>query len=86
MPNIVVEIFPGRTLDQRREFVRAVTESCVDIFDVTPDRVRITFVEYERSDLAVGGELVCDKPVPLTPSQLRQQAEQAGQARQAEQA
>jgi 4-oxalocrotonate tautomerase len=63
VPNIVVELFPGRTLDQRRQFVREVTESCVKVFDVTPDRVRITFREMERSDLAVSGELLSDKTV-----------------------
>ncbi len=60
MPNITVEIFRGRTLDQRRRFVEGVTRCAVDAFGIKPEGVRITFFEIERSDLARGGVLFSD--------------------------
>lgn len=61
MPNITVEIFSGRTLDQRREFVRGVTDAAVNAFGISPEGVRITFFEIEKHDLARGGELLGDR-------------------------
>ena len=61
MPNITVEIFQGRTLDQRRQFVKGITQAAVDAFGISPDGVRITFFEIGKQDLARGGELFCDK-------------------------
>lgn len=61
MPNITVEIFKGRTLEQRRRFVAGITESAVEAFGIDPEGVRITFFEIERQDLARGGRLFSDK-------------------------
>ncbi|BAH51377.1 tautomerase family protein [Rhodococcus opacus] len=63
MPNITVEIFRGRTLDQRRQFVQGITQAAVDAFDISPEGVRITFFEIDRHDLARGGRLFGD-PAP----------------------
>ncbi len=63
MPNITVEIFRGRTLDQRRQFVQGITQAAVDAFDIAPEGVRITFFEIDRHDLARGGRLFSD-PAP----------------------
>ncbi|WP_433254061.1 tautomerase family protein [Streptosporangium sp. CA-135522] len=61
MPNITVELLSGRTLDQRREFVTAVTEAAVGILKVRPEAVRIVFSEIEKTDVANGGVLEADK-------------------------
>jgi 4-oxalocrotonate tautomerase len=60
MPFIRVEILKGRTLDQRREFARRVTEAAVETLNTTPDRVRITFQELDPTELARGGKLASD--------------------------
>ena len=60
MPFIRVEILKGRTLDQRREFVRRVTEVAVDTLTTTPDKVRIVFRELDPTELARGGKLASD--------------------------
>lgn len=60
MPNITVEIFRGRTLDQRRQFVQGITQSAVEAFGISPEGVRITFFEIDRTDLARGGRLFSD--------------------------
>ncbi|TDC29647.1 tautomerase family protein, partial [Kribbella albertanoniae] len=55
MPNITVELLSGRTLDQRREFVAAVTDSAIAILGAKREAVRIVFTEIEKSDVANGG-------------------------------
>ncbi|TDD48220.1 4-oxalocrotonate tautomerase [Kribbella antibiotica] len=60
MPNISVELLSGRTLDQRREFVTAVTEAAISILNAKREAVRIVFTEIEKSDVANGGTLVSD--------------------------
>jgi 4-oxalocrotonate tautomerase len=62
MPFITVEILKGRTLDQRREFARRVTEVAVDTLNTTPDKVRIVFRELDPTDLARDGRLTSDGP------------------------
>ena len=62
MPNITVELLRGRSLDQRRRFVAAVTEKAVEILDARPQDVRIVFTEIEPTDVANGGLLAADDP------------------------
>jgi 4-oxalocrotonate tautomerase len=71
MPNITVELFTGRTLEQKREFVAAVTESTVKILKVKPEAVRIRLVEMEMWDLANNGELECDRRGVEVPESVR---------------
>lgn len=60
MPSITVEAFEGRTLDQRRELAKAITEAVVRIYKAPPEAVRILFREHKRQDVARGGKLECD--------------------------
>ena len=61
MPNITVELLSGRSLDQRREFVHAVTEAAVKILGARGESVRIRFDEIDRTDVANGGLLESDR-------------------------
>jgi 4-oxalocrotonate tautomerase len=60
MPSITVELFKGRTLEQKRRFVVAVTRASVEAFGVRPEVVRVRFAEMERDQLARGGVLYVD--------------------------
>lgn len=60
MPFIRVEILEGRTIDQRRRFVEAVTRAAVECLEAKPERVRVRFEELKPEDLARGGVLVLD--------------------------
>lgn len=64
MPMIRVEMFPGRSLEQKRAFAKAVTESFVAICGGTPQGVQIIFSEVEKSDWATAGRLAVDAPPP----------------------
>lgn len=61
MPSITVELFAGRSLEQKRRFVAAVTEAAVTTLGVKPEVVRIRLVETERDALARGGKLYIDR-------------------------
>lgn len=64
MPMIRVEMFPGRTVEQKRAFAKAVTESFVSICGSTPQAVHIVFAEVDKSDWATAGQLASDAPPP----------------------
>ena len=64
MPNITVELLSGRTVDQRREFVQAVTEAAVTVLKARRQDVRIVFDEIERGDVANGGILESERDTP----------------------
>lgn len=71
MPNITVELFSGRTIEQKRAFVAEVTDTAVRILKVKPEAVRIRLVEMEPWDLANGGELECDRRGVDIPESVR---------------
>jgi 4-oxalocrotonate tautomerase len=70
MPNITVELFTGRTLEQKRAWVAAVTASTVEILKVKPEAVRIRLVEMETWDLANGGKLESDTRGTAVPAEV----------------
>jgi 4-oxalocrotonate tautomerase len=70
MPNITVELFTGRTLEQKRAYVAAVTASTVEILKVKPEAVRIRLVEMETWDLANGGKLESDTRGTVVPEEV----------------
>jgi 4-oxalocrotonate tautomerase len=60
MPNITVELLRGRSIDQRRQFVEAVTAQAVEILNARRQDVRIVFTEIGGEDVANGGVLAAD--------------------------
>jgi len=61
MPNITVELLKGRTMEQRSEFVRRVTEDAVECLNARRESVRILLVEIDPSDVANGGVIKADE-------------------------
>lgn len=62
MPLIHVELFEGRTDDQKREYARALTEASVRVLGIEPGAVDVIFREVRRSDWATGGVLWSERP------------------------
>jgi len=60
MPNITIQWYAGRTEQQRREIVAAITEAMVRIAKTTPDQVHIVFQDVEKSQWGVNGKLASD--------------------------
>ena len=60
MPAIHVELFEGRTLDQKRAFVEAVTRATCETLGAKPESVDIIFYDVKRENWANGGKLCSD--------------------------
>lgn len=67
MPTLHVELFAGRTVEQKRALAAALTEACVKTLGGSPDGVDIIFRDVERHDWATGGRLWSD-PAPSKPA------------------
>jgi len=61
MPTIHVQLFAGRTVDQKRALARALTEATVATLGGKPDTIDVIFTDIEQHDWATGGELWSDK-------------------------
>ena len=61
MPVIRVEMFKGRSIAQKRNLVRALTEGFVDTCGGTAQGLQVIISEVELEDWGVGGELCHDK-------------------------
>lgn len=64
MPTIRVELFEGRTVEQKRALAKALTEACVSTLGGSADGVDILFYDVARHDWATGGQLWSDKAPP----------------------
>jgi 4-oxalocrotonate tautomerase len=61
MSLIQVQMFSGRTPEQKRNLVHALTDAFVQTVGSTPDAVDVILTDIEKSDWARGGELFSDK-------------------------
>ncbi len=64
MPTLHVELFEGRTPDQKRALARELTEACVRVLGGSVDGVDVIFCDVRRQDWATGGVLWSDKSQP----------------------
>lgn len=68
MPTIRVEMFEGRTPDQKRALVAALTDACVRTLGGSPDSVQVLLFDIAKQHWATGGSLWSDKsssPKPI---------------------
>ena len=68
MPTIRVELFAGRTLEQKRALAQALTEATVRTLGGSADAVDVIFCDVERHDWAKGGQLWADKAAAPKPA------------------
>jgi len=57
MPVVIVKMWEGRTLDQKRGIVKGITDTFVNVAKTTPDAVTVILEEYPKSNWAKGGKL-----------------------------
>ena len=55
MPFINVKMLDGRSQDQKRRLVKALTDAIVEICETTPDATKIIIEEVPREHWASGG-------------------------------
>lgn len=61
MPEVIIYLAEGRTVEAKRQAVKEITESVVRNFKVDPDAVTIQIVEASRENKAKGGKLFLDR-------------------------
>ena len=72
MPLVNVHMAAGRTPEQKKALMDAVTDAMVEHIGAPRESVRVWISEFENTDFMAGGELLRDK-------QERLQREAAGQ-------
>jgi 4-oxalocrotonate tautomerase len=65
MPTFRIELFEGRSVEDKRRFVDAITRTTCETLGVTPGSVDIILVDVKRENWATGGRLWSD-PEPVT--------------------
>lgn len=60
MPIIRVEMWEGRSIDQKRRIARELSDALVRIIDCDPTAVRVVISDYSRENWGVGGVLQVD--------------------------
>ncbi|HPB79728.1 MAG TPA: 2-hydroxymuconate tautomerase [Sedimentibacter sp.] len=60
MPIIQVEMLKGRTVDQKREMVKEITEVVSRTANCPKEAVRIVIREMEFENFGINGQLQCD--------------------------
>lgn len=68
MPTIRVEMFEGRTPEQKRALVAAITDACVRTIGASPESVDILLYDIGKQNWATGGTLWSDKAAPPKPA------------------
>ncbi len=60
MPVVMVYMLPGRTDEQKRQLVKAMTEAMVSIARAPAEHTAVLIHEVPRHDWSLGGTLVSD--------------------------
>lgn len=61
MPTIRVDLFEGRTHEQKKALVKALTQACVETLGSKPESVDVLLFDVAPSNWATGGELWSEK-------------------------
>jgi 4-oxalocrotonate tautomerase len=64
MPTIRIELFEGRTTEQKAALAKEITEACVRVLGGSPGSVDILFFDIRKSDWATGGVPWSQAPTP----------------------
>ena len=60
MPIVRVEMWPGRTHEQKQQLAKAITDAMVEIGKTTPEATLIVFEDVDKSNWAQSGILASD--------------------------
>ena len=62
MPVVTIQLFEGRTLEQKRQLVRAVTDALVEYAGARPDALHVILQEVPRDNWGRAGVLAVERP------------------------
>ncbi len=61
MPTVTVRALEGRTVEQKRQLAKDITDAVVKNFKVEPDRVIVNFFDMPKYNVAKAGKLNIDQ-------------------------
>lgn len=61
MPVVTVQLWEGRTVEQKRKLVKAITEAMVEHANVRPDGLHVIVHDVPKDSWARGGVLGIDR-------------------------
>ncbi len=67
MPLVQVHMATGRTDEQKKALMTAMTDAVVEHLGAPRDSVRVWIAEFPPTDYMAGGELLADKRSRLAP-------------------
>jgi 4-oxalocrotonate tautomerase len=67
MPVVRIEMYDGRSIDQKRELVKGVTEVVARVTGNSPQGVHVIIEEVKRENWSIGGLLWPDRQPSGTP-------------------
>jgi 4-oxalocrotonate tautomerase family enzyme len=65
MPFVIVEMWKGRTVDQKRKLVRAITDAMIQHAGCRPDHLHVVIHDVEKDSWARAGVLGIDERSPI---------------------
>ncbi len=60
MPIVIVEMWEGRTVDQKRNLIKALTDAMVEHAACTPDHLHVVIHEIKKENWGRNGEISID--------------------------
>jgi 4-oxalocrotonate tautomerase len=60
MPVVTVQMYEGRSIEQKRDLAAALTKAMVDIAKTTPEQVHVIIQDVPRTNWAQSGKLASD--------------------------
>jgi 4-oxalocrotonate tautomerase len=61
VPVVTVQLFEGRTLEQKRRLVKAITDAMVEHADARPDALHVVLQEIPKNNWGRAGVLGSDR-------------------------
>ena len=61
MPVVTVQMWPGRTVEQKRKLVKAITDAMIEHADAKPTNLHVIIHDVELENWGLGGVLGVDR-------------------------
>jgi 4-oxalocrotonate tautomerase len=61
MPFVTIDIWEGRTVEQKRELIKAVTSAVTGVIGCPEEAVDVIIRDVPKGNWATGGKLHCDE-------------------------